>query len=114
MKPIGMSLQRFVELLAGTPRDWTLAEGKIRRGPPGNPECPITAVAQLLSSGPSIPAAAVVTASRGLRMSAALVSEVVKAADAYETCDPLFRMELMEACGLLVEEGEPAVEQAGR
>ncbi len=99
-----MTRQHFLEFLSRTPRDWRLSEGKIRRGSMVNPQCPITAVAHLLARGPSIPSAAVIPATRTLHLGPELVKAVVEASDDYEACDPLVRMELMEACGLLVEE----------
>ena len=103
MAAVKMTTEQFLEILSRTPRDWRLEDGKIRRGPGPNPECPITAVAHALERGPTIPAVAIVPALRTLRLGSALVTEMVRASDDYETCDPLIRMQLMEACGLLVD-----------
>lgn len=104
---VKMTSRGFLEVLAQTPRDWRLEEGRIRRGPRHNPECPITAVAHALERGPTIPAVAIVPALRSLRLGSELVIEVVKASDDCESCDPLVRAQLMEACGLLVDEERP-------
>lgn len=107
-----MTRGEFFEVLAQTARDWRLIEGKIRRGPDRTLECPITGVAGLFRHGPQIPAISVITAAYDLGLDAVFVSSVVSATDDIEPCDPLVRMQLMDACGLLVEEGVREVTEA--
>lgn len=95
-----MTAKEFLRLLARTPRDWRLVGGKIRRGSPSDPDCPITAVARLLV-GEMVPAAGGVNrAAYGLNLDASLASQIVAATDDLPFADPLVRKRLMAACDL--------------
>jgi hypothetical protein len=90
-----------LSLLASSPRDWRLEQGKIRRGSPSDPDCPITAVARMLV-GMSVPASGGVNrAAHVLDLEGSLISQLVAASDDMEMADPLVRLCLLEACGLL-------------
>jgi hypothetical protein len=92
-----MTAQDFLRVLAKTPRDWRLEGGKIRRGPPLTPACPLTAVAQqVIERGP----AAGVSWDNGLPLDPGTVERIVAACDDHPSADPTLRARMLEACGL--------------
>ena len=96
-----MMVDEFLSLLASSPRDWRLEQGKIRRGLREDSDCPITAVARMLV-GMSVPASGGVNrAANALDLDGSLISQIVAASDNLEIADPLVRLCLLEACGLL-------------
>ena len=96
-----MMVDEFLSLLASSPRDWRLEGGKIRRGAADDPDCPITAVARMLV-GMSIPSSGGVNrAANVLDLDGPLISQLVAASDNLELADPLVRLCLLEACGLI-------------
>ena len=95
-----MTVDEFLGQLAITPRDWRLVGGKIRRGQLSDLECPITAVAQIMNPG------GIAGDVRGLPLDDHAVCTLVAAADDLESADTLLRMDLLEACGLLVRKAD--------
>lgn len=104
-----MTADEFLRLLASTPRDWRLDGGKIRRGPPEDVDCPITAVARMLIGFNAPAAGGVNRAAYGLDLDGPLASQIVAASDDLEIAHPLVRLSLLEACALLAEEESPPV-----
>lgn len=99
-----MTQEEFLERLARTPRDWRLMGGRIRRiVADDEPQCPITAVASQLDEEP-YSAAGILLAVAELGIHAIAVSDIIAASDDLQRADPLVRMQLLEACGLLVDE----------
>lgn len=101
-----MNRKQFLELLARTPRDWRLAAGKIRRGTSTDPDCPLTAVAHQLRSSQDNPKSQPAV---GLTLAPELVNQIVAASDNLDQADPLLRVSLLEACGLLIRRGGVAL-----
>ncbi len=107
-----MTQKEFISALARTPRDWQLQGERIRREPAdAEPQCPITAVAVQLDDAASYSAASVISATVRLEMQAPAVMDLVAASDGLDHADPLVRMQLLEACGLLVEECDGSEEE---
>ena len=109
-----MKALEFLRHLAGTPRDWRLVGGKIRRGPLDDQDCPITAVARVLVGGVAPAAGGVNRAAYALDLDPRLASQLVAASDDLQQADPVVRARLLAACGLATsEEGKaPALQGA--
>ncbi len=98
-----MRLEEFLQALARTRRDWRLTHGKIRCGPSACPDCPLTAVAEQLNRPSASPLARPEPQASTLSLAPELVMKIIAASDNLDQADPLLRMELLEASGLLIQ-----------
>ena len=101
-----MTKDKFLKLLAATPRDWFIdifrsGHGAIRRKDfPRGDQCPISSLCDFQTDE-------YVVAAKELGLPDNLTYTIIQAADGWEGCDPEMRQALMEACGLGVLVGEP-------
>jgi hypothetical protein len=98
-----MTTHDFLRVLATTPRDWRVEGGRIRRGTPTLPDCPLTVVARYVREGasggrgPEAP---------GLRLDPETLTGLVAAMDNLPGADPRLRARLLKACGLPIKPGD--------
>ncbi len=97
-----MKRDEFLELLRRTPRDWHLSAGKIRRGTSADPDCPLSAVACTAMPGKSPSDASSDSTIVALPVAPEFANAILAAADNMEQADPVLRIDLLEACGLLI------------
>lgn len=99
-------LERFLDALRATPRDWYLTwAGEIRRDGGGREwECPLCAAAKLVD--PGFGYELIYWEASPLFGVQDIETKIALAADNARNCDPELRRKLLEACGL--EEREPS------